>query len=1040
MTFGKPYESQSTCVGANPTAAFYAARVIDKANRTYTAYEDPWTFIEKYASTMFQPTTHAYEVIKPDVPVKLYVVVDSTDEQDIDDLIAILIKGILETFEVKLKRSEFVAVMSDDNGPSHIISNSSHRFTDMRALKDWITHMGKVLNIVAKNVYAKNQLMMVIGSTELDEIEYLGDPVDVTTDKKGLVTKKYKKFLDSCLITSPTGHTSTYPSLKAFESKEVEPKALESKEVESKAVKSKKIKSKAVKSKKIKSKAVKSLKDLSLSDSDDEDAPEPKRVAVRTFVGQHRLRLDEKFDKNKLNYLIQNREEFTKNLRQSGRASDPNCDPFQKPLEYLLASQDGRFETEYHKAGLEKTGRLFAYGGLSQQGFYREIRHTIASEFYDDLDMVNAHPVILRHFCEKHDIAYTCLQMYITDRETVIADIVKANFDSRYPLTRQRVKSCILSMINGGEKAYKAIESKTKWIKRFHKEIVSIKADLEDEYEDFFAKVKADKEKDPNWAASGRHYGDCALNLMFCDVENNALMHMCEFLHAGGEFTNNAVLCFDGIMIPKIGDRLDDVVAECGKYVSEKMGFQIDLKAKPMDEGFTLPEKIEPYVEICGITASDPFTWLDFDKKYRGQTFNSIEDLINDTRYDLRRVYARVEQGKSYIIKKSDCDKNLHNIIQGDAKFTDLFFNYKTDGKTKEITFSKYIQYAAKKAQRYESIDFAPGSDNRKMFNLFSGYKATVLDEYDISKIKRPLLHIRDIICDGDEEVFTYYMRWLAILLEHPDRRTGVVPFLYSEAQGTGKNSIFQFISKFVVGPTYVREVVGLQPLLEKHNTVLQGRKLIVVNEASSTKDSFMSNFDKFKSIITDSSLWIDPKGKDGFDIQNLLEITISSNHCDSLRVEESDRRYLAISVNESKAGDTRYFKKLYNSFNDEAGNHFMTYVIKEYGGDQPLGPPPMTKLKQDMINISLPSPIRFLKAKPWKPEDGADSDEDSEDESDEPDWSADEVYTLYLKWCEEEHEARPYKKNAFQQKVKSRVTEVIVLRRRKNYYQLNKL
>lgn len=1000
MTFGEQYESQSKCIEDNPTAKFYAVNAQDANTCTYAAYEDSWTFISEYKFTVFKPATHTSEVLRPNSPVKLFAVVDNED--DIDGIIKALINCILSSFGVKLKRKEFVVTHNV------ITVGGTHRFANVMDLRTWITDMGNELAAVNKNVYNENQPMLVVGSTELNKLEYLGDSADVTTNKKG-VNKKYEKFLDSSLITSLTGYMSTYSSLKKSESKEVES----------------------------------NMEDLCLSDTDDDDDDEPrvKKIVERVFVGQYRLQLIEKFDKHKLNYLVENKEEYTKILRQNGRATDPDCDPFQKPQEYLRSSRDGVFDVEYRKAGLEKTGRLFATGGLSQQAFYREIRHTIASEFYDDLDMVNAHPVILKHFCEKHDIPYPQLQLYIDDRETVIADIVDANLDSHYPLTRQQVKSCILSMINGGQKAYKAIESKTKWIKLFHKEIVSIKADIEEEYEAFFTKVKEDKEKDANWAASGRHYADCALNLMFCDVENNALMHMCEYLHSTGAFDNDAVLCFDGIMIPKIGDNRDEVVAACSEYVSKKMKFEIQVKAKPMNEGFDIPEEIEPYDEISGITARDPFTWLTFDLTYRGRLFDNLAALITETRYDLRRVYCRVEQGKGFVIKKSDCDKNLHNIINGDAKFTDIYFKYKTPtGDDREISFAKYIQYAAKYAQRFESIDFAPGCTNRKMFNLFSGYKAQILEEYDISKIKRPLVHIRDIICGGDVNVYTYYMRWLAIMLEHPDRRTGVVPFLYSEKQGTGKNTIFKFISENVVGSTYVREVVGLQPLLEKHNTVLQGRKLIIINEASSTKDSFMSNFDKFKSIITDSSIWIDPKGKDGFDIQNLLEITISSNHCDSLRVEESDRRYLALSVSEAKAGNVKYFKKLHDSFNDEAGNHFMTYVIKKYGGEEPLGPPPMTKLKQDMINISLPSPIRFLKAKPWKPEDGTDSDEDSEDGSEETGWSADEVYKLYLKWCESEHEARPYKKNAFQQKVKARVADVIVMRRRKYAYLLNRL
>ena len=47
-------------------------------------------------------------------------------------------------------------------------------------------------------------------------------------------------------------------------------------------------------------------------------------------------------------------------------------------------------------------GRYFAEGSLSLQSLPREIRHTIAKEFYYDIDIINAHPEILYQYCNKN--------------------------------------------------------------------------------------------------------------------------------------------------------------------------------------------------------------------------------------------------------------------------------------------------------------------------------------------------------------------------------------------------------------------------------------------------------------------------------------------------------------------------------------------------------------------------------------------------------------------------------------------------------------
>jgi hypothetical protein len=44
-------------------------------------------------------------------------------------------------------------------------------------------------------------------------------------------------------------------------------------------------------------------------------------------------------------------------------------------------------------------GRYFPKGSLSLQSLPREIRHTIAKEFWYDMEIVNSHPKILYPYC-----------------------------------------------------------------------------------------------------------------------------------------------------------------------------------------------------------------------------------------------------------------------------------------------------------------------------------------------------------------------------------------------------------------------------------------------------------------------------------------------------------------------------------------------------------------------------------------------------------------------------------------------------------------
>ena len=106
----------------------------------------------------------------------------------------------------------------------------------------------------------------------------------------------------------------------------------------------------------------------------------------------------ESFNQNKLNHIPQNKERF------NCRVYDQGYDPFNAPTKLLQKSTKGLVRVNYHQAGGRNFGRFFADGGVLLQSICREIRHSISAEYYEDLVVINAHPVILRFLCGKHNI------------------------------------------------------------------------------------------------------------------------------------------------------------------------------------------------------------------------------------------------------------------------------------------------------------------------------------------------------------------------------------------------------------------------------------------------------------------------------------------------------------------------------------------------------------------------------------------------------------------------------------------------------------
>ena len=683
------------------------------------------------------------------------------------------------------------------------------------------------------------------------------------------------------------------------------------------------------------------------------------------------MKFSEKFDQHKLNHILEHKERFNCRVYEQG------YDPFNTATKLLQKSTDGIVKVNYHQPGGRNFGRFFADGAVSLQSICREIRHTIAEEYYDDLDVVNAHPVILRFLCQEHKIDCEKLDEYIENREEHLEALLEDN-----EIDREHAKMIFLSLINGGAGDYSALAKPSRFIRRFKQETADILEELCELYPQEFERRKKSNPINPMGST---------VNALMCDWENKILQCVVAFYKDKEIIKENCVLCFDGVMIPK-HEQIAEFVPECEAYILEKTRVPVSLKIKPMDEGFIIEEEIQDYLEYKPFDHRDEFCWLEFDEKYRGRTFTSLDEVIEKTRVDLGRVLCKVEQGSGFIVKKTDCKDNLMEIL--DSRTTcDLFFKYLDNDKPKELSFKRYVQVFSNYMNRYRSIDFAPNSQDPKLFNLWSGFAAHMLEEeeLDIGPIQLILNHIKEVYCSDCEISYNYFLDLLYFIIKYPEKPLGVATFIHSEAQGSGKNIILDFLQEFVFGNNISYYTTGLDTVLEKHNHLLKNKKVVIVDELASSGDKFMGNFDKLKSMMTGPFLNINPKGTNQYNIRNVLCWFLISNHEDCIRMEATDRRYFCLSVSEKYVGDREYFKRLARTFTAESGNTFFTYIMERGDSrDVNIRVPPINDFKTRIITNGWSTPVRFLF-------DIKDKVHDLE----ETEVKASDLFNDYTDWCQ---------------------------------------
>ena len=216
------------------------------------------------------------------------------------------------------------------------------------------------------------------------------------------------------------------------------------------------------------------------------------------------MKLQEKFNADKLAYIVNNEDIFKPQLNTKHFLN--NYNPFKILNRYLTKSTDGVIQTEYLQKG--GSGRFVAIGGLSLQALPKSVRHTIAGDFYNDIDIVNCHPVLLESLSLKRGINCPALTYYNNNREAVINDISKGDLS-----LRNHIKQIIIKIINGG---YHKTENT--WLISFKTEIKLIHDKFgQDPGFDSFKDLSIENGNTKNLEAR-------YINKLLCELENNILI------------------------------------------------------------------------------------------------------------------------------------------------------------------------------------------------------------------------------------------------------------------------------------------------------------------------------------------------------------------------------------------------------------------------------------------------------------------------------------------------------------------------------------
>lgn len=386
-------------------------------------------------------------------------------------------------------------------------------------------------------------------------------------------------------------------------------------------------------------------------------------------------------------------------------------------------------------------------------------------------------------------------------------------------------------------------------------------------------------------------------------------------------------------------------------------------------------------IQYCRRNKSNSKVLYEIEDDFSNMYFGDYVKFLGKTpKYDhivnwvKNNIVFILNGGNSYYVTRNCRDKSIrYDLTKNMKAIKDVRVEYKNPNyNAEDETSKKYIidtlgniiNRMLTKIQ-YNYVEFLPYSPVQKLdtdegaFNLFTGFKARYDSNMDIDMdyVQPWLDHIKYVLASEDETLYNYIVSWLAHIMQNPSKKIGTA-ILFKSKQGAGKNILFEFLEEEVIGESYAVTVNDIEQLVGRFNCTIENKILTICDEIQNYGGAYKSN-DKLKSLITQGKQLIERKGIDAQPVNDFNNYIFLTNNDWPIKIEASDRRYVAIEPSNHRIGDDDYFNNLVKN-KKAAAVHFYNWMLRYQTGVN-LKKIPGTNLRNQLKMNSVPEPMHWL-------------------------------------------------------------------------------
>jgi len=176
-----------------------------------------------------------------------------------------------------------------------------------------------------------------------------------------------------------------------------------------------------------------------------------------------------------------------------------------------------------------------------------------------------------------------------------------------------------------------------------------------------------------------------------------------------------------------------------------------------------------------------------------------------------------------------------------------------------------------------------------------------------------PMLNHILYLCGGRKELAAHLLDWIAFQVQNPGVKVNHAPLIISGHQGVGKDALSDALIR-IFGSWNTRKV-SEDMISEGRYDFIKRAQLIVVPETMSGDRKDLAH--KLKPLITQETVTINEKNVKAYEVPNVSNFIMFSNHENAAHIEDNDRRYFVV-ICRNKPKEPQYYVDLYDYINGD--------------------------------------------------------------------------------------------------------------------------